>query len=153
MNVPMMMENKVTNSLHGSILDLLNREYQFIVGDKVQDMFARDMVELVKQCYRDPWKLDVGQILWYGVSADEKPNYGKNSKNTRLTSLILTLIHKKDLEMKNNGYSDREIKQVKSIRLFNEAYAQHGLISHSDVAFLLHTSTGTVSKLVNEYMK
>ena len=153
MNVPMMIENKVTNSLHGSILDLLNREYQFIVGDKVQDMFARDMVELVKQCYRDPWKLDVGQILWYGVSADEKPNYGKNSKNTRLTSLILTLIHKKDLEMKNNGYSDREIKQVKSIRLFNEAYAQHGLISHSDVAFLLHTSTGTVSKLVNEYMK
>ena len=80
MNVPMMIENKVTNSLHGSILDLLNREYQFIVGDKVQDMFARDMVELVKQCYRDPWKLDVGQILWYGVSADEKPNYGKNSR-------------------------------------------------------------------------
>jgi len=49
MNVPMMIENKVANSLHGSILDLLSREYQFIVGDKFQDMFPCDMVELVKQ--------------------------------------------------------------------------------------------------------
>ena len=50
MNVPMMIENKVTNSLRGSVLNLLNRDYQFIVGEKIQDMFASDIVDLVNTC-------------------------------------------------------------------------------------------------------
>ena len=153
MNVPMMIENKLTNSLHGSVLNLLNRDYQFIVGEKIQDMFASDIVDLVNTCYKEPWKLDVGQILWYGAAADEKPNYGKNSSKTRLTPCILTLINKEDLEMKKNGYSNKEILQIKIIRLFYEAYEQLVLLTHSDAAFLLHTSTGTVGKVVNEYMK
>lgn len=153
MNVPMMIENKVTNSLRGSVLNLLNRDYQFIVGEKIQDMFASDIVDLVNTCYKEPWKLDVGQILWYGAAVDEKPNYGKNSSKTRLTPCILTLINKDDLEMKKNGYSNKEIIQVKIIRLFNEAYEQLVLLTHSDAAFLLHISTGTVGKVVNEYMR
>ena len=153
MNVPMMIENKVTNSLRGSVLSLLNRDYQFIVGEKIQDMFASDIVDLVNTCYKEPWKLDVGQILWYGAAVDEKPNYGKNSSKTRLTPCILTLINKEDLEMKKNGYSNKEIMEVKIIRLFNEAYEQLVLLTHSDAAFLFHTSTGTVGKVVNEYMK
>ena len=72
MNVPMMIENKVTNSLRGSVLNLLNRDYQFIVGEKIQDMFAQDIVDLVDTCYKEPWKLDVGQILWYGAAVENK---------------------------------------------------------------------------------
>jgi hypothetical protein len=51
--------------------------------------------------------LEVGQILWYGAKASEKPNYGKNSKKTPLTPVVLTLISKDDLEMKKACYSDK----------------------------------------------
>lgn len=153
MKVPAMIETKVTNSLKGSVLNLIQRDYQFIAGDKIQQMFASEVVDLVNKCYKDPWKLDVGQILWYGVKVSEKPNYGKNSKNTPLTPIILTLVSKEDLEMKNAGYSDREIREMKVVRLFKEAYGQGALLTHSDVAFLLHVSTGTVSKQVKEYME
>ena len=153
MKVPSMIETKVTSSLKGSVLDLIWKDYQFIAGEKIQDMFAADLVDLVNNCYKDPWKLDVGQILWFGVKVLEKPNYGKSSKNTPLTPIVLTMISKEDLDMKNAGYSDREIREKKIVRLFKEAYSQGALLTHSDVAFLLHVSTGMVSKQLKEYME
>lgn len=152
MTVPPMIEAKVSNSLKGSILDLVKRDYQFIAGDKIQEMFAGDVVDMVKKCYRDSWKLDVGQVMWYGVRANEKPSYGKNSNNTPLMPIVLSLISENDLKNKNEGYSDREIREKKMVRLFKEAFEQGALLTHSDVAFLLHVSCGTVSKQVNEYM-
>lgn len=152
MSVPKMIEAKVTNSLKGSIMELIQRDYQFIAGEKIQDMFAEDLVGMVEKCYRDPWKMDVGQVLWYGAKTSSKPHYGRNSKNTPLTPVVLTLISKEDLEMKKSGFSDREIREKKMVRLFREAYDQEALLTHSDVAFLLHVSTGTVSKQINEYM-
>ena len=116
-------------------------------------MFATDVVDPVDNCYRDPWKLDVGQILWYGVKASEKLNYGKNSKNTPLSPIVLTMISRDDLDMKNAGYSEREIREQKMVRLFKESYSQGALLTHSDVAFLLHISTGMVSKQLKEYME
>jgi hypothetical protein len=92
MKVPSMIETKVTSSLKGSVLDLIQKDYQFIAGDKIQEMFADDLVEVVRKSYREPWKLEVEQILWYGVKASEKSNYGKNSKKTPLTPIVLTLI-------------------------------------------------------------
>jgi predicted transcriptional regulator len=153
MKVPSMIETKVTSSLKGSVLDLIQKDYQFIAGDKIQEMFANDLVEVVRKSYREPWKLEVGQILWYGVKASEKPNYGKNSKKTPLTPIVLTLISKEDLEMKKEGYSDREIMETKIVRLFKEAYEQEALLTHSDMAYLLNVSTGTVSKQAKEYMQ
>jgi hypothetical protein len=43
MSVPAMIEAKVTNSLKSSILDMIQRDYQFIAGEKIQDMFAEDL--------------------------------------------------------------------------------------------------------------
>jgi predicted transcriptional regulator len=153
MKVPSMIETKVTNSLKGSVLDLIQRDYQFIAGDKIQEMFASDLVEVVRKSYRETWKLEVGQILWYGVKVSEKPNYGKNSKKTPLTPIVLTLISKEDLEMKKASYSDREIMETKIARIFKEAYEQGALLTHSDIAYLLHVSTGTVSQQTKEYME
>jgi predicted transcriptional regulator len=151
--VPSMIETKVNNSLKGSILELIQRDYQFIAGDKIQEMFANDLLEVINKSYRDPWKLEVGQILWSGAKASEKPNYGKNSKRTIMTHVILTLVSREDLEMKNAGYSEREVMETISARLFKEAYEQGALLTHSDIAHILHISTGTVSKQTKAYME
>ena len=42
---------------------------------------------------------------------------------------------------------------MKMVRLFKEAYDQGALLTHSDAAFLLNVSTGTVSKQMKEYME
>ncbi len=38
--------------------------------------------------------------------------------------------------MKNAGYSDKEIMELKIARLFKEAYEQAALLTHSDIAHL-----------------
>jgi hypothetical protein len=116
-------------------------------------MFANDLLEVINKSYRDPWKLEVGQILWSGAKASEKPNYGKNSKKTPMTHVVLTLVSREDLEMKNAGYSDKEIKETKIARLFKEAYEQGALLIHSDNAYLRHVSRGTISKQTKAYME
>ncbi len=153
MKVPPMIEAKVTNSLQGSILNLIQRDYQFITGEKIQNLFVSDLVDLVTKCYREPWKLDVGQIMWFGVKISDKPNYGKTSKNTPLTPVVLTLISKDDIDMQNAGYTGKEIKEIKTARLFKEACEQDTVITHEDVAFLLHSTTGTISRYARNYMK
>lgn len=153
MKVPPMIEAKVTNSLQGSILTLIQRDYQFITGEKIQNLFVSDLVDLVEKCYREPWQLDVGQIMWFGVKILEKPNYGKNSKNTPLTPVVLTLISKDDIDMKNAGHTGKEIKEMKVARLFKEAHEQDVLITHDDVAFLLHSTINTISRYARDYMK
>lgn len=153
MKVPNMIDAKVNNSLQGAIMDLIQTDYQHMGGGKIQDMFAKDITELVQECYKDPWKLDVGQILWNGVKTSAKPNYGRNSQNTPMTHIVLTLIAKEDLESIRAGYSTEEVLEKKAVRLFNEAYEQGALLTHSDVAYLLNISTGRVSKLVKKFME
>lgn len=75
-----------------------NERLEFIAGDKIQEMFADDVVSLVEKCYREPWKMDIGQVMWYGAKVKDKPNYGKNSRNTALKPIVLTLVSKQDLE-------------------------------------------------------
>lgn len=80
-----------------------------------------------------------------------KPNYGKNSKKTPLTPIVLTRISKEDLEMKKAGYS-KEIMKTKiggpSKRHMNREHYLRILRWHICSMFLqvLNVSTGTVSK-------
>ena len=56
MNVPNMINRKVNNALQDQIKKLVEQEYQFIAGERVQDMFAADIVDLVNHCYKQSWQ-------------------------------------------------------------------------------------------------
>jgi Protein of unknown function (DUF1670) len=43
--------------------------------------------------------------------------------------------------------------ETKIARLFKEAYEQGASLTHSDIAYFLHVSTGTVSKQTKAYGK
>ena len=79
MKVPSMIETKVNNSLKGSILNLIQRDYQFIAGDKIQEMFANDLLEVINKSYRIPgnWKFD----RFYGL--------GQRLRRNRITEKIV----------------------------------------------------------------
>jgi hypothetical protein len=153
MNVPRTIEVKLEESLENQVKDLIKRDYSMVAGDKVRNMFAKDIVRLVQNVYREPSMMEVGQILWMGVAETEKPSYGKNAYNTRFRPVILTPISKEDLAMMGNGYSFREVREQKIVRLFIEAKGQGALLTNADVGMLLGVSAGTVSKQVREYME
>lgn len=153
MKVPEMIKVKVESSLESQIIDLIARDYSTLSGDKVRKMFAEDMVKLVRKTYKDNTQLEVGQILWIGVDKNERPSYGKNARNTRFKPVILTPISKKDFKMRSNGYSNREVRESRIVRLFHEAHDQGTLLTNADVGIILGVSAGTVSKQAREYME
>lgn len=150
--VPEMIKRKVSDGLHQQIITLLQTQYNFITGQKVQDMFARDLVSLVDENYKDPFSITMGQVQWSGVPVEFKASYGRNGKNTPLKPIVLTLFSQKDIDDRLQGCSLREIRSRRIIDLFNEAYEQGTVLSSTDIAMLLGVSSGTVSKTVRDYM-
>ena len=73
--VPTIIQRKVSDGLHHQIITLLQTQYNFITGAKVQDMFARDLVDLVEQNYKDPFTITMGQVQWSGIPVEFKASY------------------------------------------------------------------------------
>jgi hypothetical protein len=70
--------------IHGAIKHLLEEQYAFVGGDRVQDMLIEDLIQIFQQYSRDPWNLEVGQTLWFAVHMDEKPGPGKTLSKMRV---------------------------------------------------------------------
>jgi hypothetical protein len=147
-----MLKSKVTDTLKKQIVDLIKMDYSMIAGDKIQMMFASDIVKLVDTNLKEPWRLDVGQVLWMGVDKDDRPSYGKSSSRIKLKPVILTLVNEEDLIDRANGLTEREVREKRVVRMCSEAYEQGTVLSLNDIAVLLRTSVSTVGKQIREYM-
>jgi hypothetical protein len=88
--------NIAGKSVGSAIKSLLNSEYKFMGGDKVQEMFVTDVLKIFREYNRDAWNLQPGQTMWFAVCADEKPSYGKTLEKTRITPVILSVVHDDD---------------------------------------------------------
>ena len=148
-----MIRAKLETSLEDSIVQLIARDYHSFGGNKVRAMFAKDIVNLVSEKYRSMESIDVGELLWLGVDVRDRPSYGKNARTTRLVPVVLTLLNKEDIKMRTEGYSSREIRERRIVRLFKQAYEQGALLSNIDVAALIGVSPSTVSKHAREFME
>jgi hypothetical protein len=148
-----MLKSKVSDTLKKQITELIKKDYSMIAGEKIQQMFASDVVKVVEANLKEPWRLDVGQVLWMGVDKDDRPSYGKSSSNTRLKPIILTIVCEEDLTDRANGLSEKETREKRVVRICNEAYEQGTVLSLNDVAVLLHISIPTIGKQVREYME
>jgi len=137
--------------IESAIKHLINDEYSFIGGERIQEMFANDMVRLFRQYSRDPWNLEVGQTLWFAVDKNEKPGPAKTLAKMRITPVILSITHEEDKQLRANGYSHKEVRRYKVARILKEAYSQNGVLTQSDVAEILGVSAGTIGKDIREY--
>ena len=137
--------------IESAIKHLINDEYSFIGGERIQEMFANDMVRLFRQYSRDPWNLEVGQTLWFAVDKNEKPGPAKTLAKMRITPVILSVTHEEDKQLRANGYSHKEVRRFKVARLLQEAYSQNGVLTQADVAEILGVSAGTIGKDIREY--
>ena len=137
--------------IESAIKHLINDEYSFIGGERIQEMFANDMVRLFRQYSRDPWNLEVGQTLWFAVDKNGKPGPAKTLAKMRITPVILSVTHEEDRMLRANGYSHKEVRKFKVARLLQEAYSQNGVLTQADLAEILGVSAGTIGKDIREY--
>lgn len=146
-----MTSNIEAKGMGSAIKNLLNSEYKFLGGDRIQDMFVEDVLKLFNNFHRDAWNLEAGQTLWFAVHKDEKPSYGKTLEKTRIVPVVLSVTHIEDRELRANGYSHKEIRMFRIARILKEAYDQGGVLTQADLAELLGVSIGAVGKDIREY--
>ena len=148
-----MIRRKLEQGMKEDIKALIEKDYSMISGEKVKELFASDILRLIERRQDYVMKIDSGQVLWLGVKKEEKQNYGKNASNTEIVPVTLTLLAPSDIDMLSSGFTTREVRERRMVRLFKEGYEQGGVLSNNDIALLLNLSPSTVSKQVREYME
>ncbi|RJS78077.1 DUF1670 domain-containing protein [Methanophagales archaeon] len=66
--------------------------------------------------------IDSGQVMWLGVKREERQNYGKNVSNTEIVPVKLTFLSPEDIDMLSSGFTRREVRKKRIIRLFKDGY-------------------------------
>ena len=153
MNMSELMRSKLESSLEDSIINLIASDYSTIAGKKPRELLAKDIVGLVSDNYKNLGRLEPGQALWLGVDVNDRPSYGHGRGKTKLLPVIITVWSKEDIKDRMDGYSNREIREKRITRLFNEAFQQGTVFSNADVAMFVGVSPGTVSKQAREFME
>jgi DNA-binding CsgD family transcriptional regulator len=148
-----MIRRKLKQGMKEEIKTLIEKDYSMISGEKVREMFASDILRLIEQRQDYAMNIDSGQVMWLGVKREERQGYGKNASNTEIVPVTLTLLSPNDIDMLSSGFTAREVRETRMIRLFQEGYEQGGVLSSNDIALLLNVSPSTVSKQVREYME
>jgi hypothetical protein len=134
-----------------SVKQLLNQEYKFLGGEKIQEMFIKDLLVEFNRHLKDCWKLDAGQVVWWAVHKDEYPGRNKTIENTRMVPVILSIASQEDLLLRLDGYSAKEIRKCKVARILREAYEQGGVMNQADVSLLVGVSAGTIGKDIRDF--
>jgi hypothetical protein len=152
-NMSELMRSKLESSLEDSIVNLIAKDYSTIAGKKPRQMLAKDIASLVSDNYKNMDRLEPGQALWLGVDVNDRPTYGRSRKRSRLLPVIITIWSKEDMDMRMEGYTNREIRENRIVRLFKEVYDQGAVFSNADVAMFVGVSPTTVSKQAREFME
>ncbi len=134
-----------------AVKQMLKSEYKFMAGDKIQDMFIRDLLVEFNKHMIDTWKLDAGQVVWMAAHKEETPGRNKTIENTRMVPVILSIASQEDLKLRLDGYSAKEIRKCKVARILREAYEQDGVLNQADVSLLIGVSAGTIGKDIKEF--
>ncbi|MCP4550560.1 MAG: DUF1670 domain-containing protein [Bacteroidetes bacterium] len=136
-----------------SLFQFVKNEYGFALGKLALERFCEDIEKLANEHYPAKDYLRIGQMLWYGVSEDEKPSYGKKISETKMVPLALTIISDNDIEDFKRGMKLSDLKKKVMRRLFHEAKNQKGVLAEVDVKAILKMSLPSISKSLLSYEK
>ena len=140
-------------SFRSSLFQFVKNEYGFALGNLALERFCEDVEKLVKEHYPAKDYLSSGQMLWHGVSEDEKPSYGKKLSDTKMVPLALTIVSDDDIDDLKNGIKLSDLRKKVMRRIFHEAKDQKGVLAEVDVKAILKMSVSSISKSLLSYEK
>lgn len=130
----------------------LRTEFPRLGGEKVIGLFVEELMSLIDRHHLLRDRVGVGQVLWYAVAADDPPFRYKRITDCRLVPVVLSLVSPEDIALRRRGEEKRRQRLKRLIpRLLEEAFAQGGVLSLSDLSLLLGYSPIYISQLTREY--
>ena len=120
-------------------------------GDLTREVLVRNIQLLVDEFFPSNTHLRMGQIMWPAVDEHETSGYGKTIEKTKLKPVFIDLITSEDIEARLQGEKKQKIQKQVSIRLFNQAKTQGGVLTGIDVAIMMRLDPATISRYVREY--
>ena len=138
-------------TFQGALDAFFEQECPQIGGSRTRQTLVNAIYNMVLKFFPETDHLRQGQIVWATVHKDARGAYGKSIKDTELTPVVLTLVQAEDATDRAQGKKLREIKKEAAVRLCQEAYAQNGCLTETELAVMLKMSQPTVGHYLREY--
>jgi len=138
-------------TFQGALDAFFEQECPQIGGSRTRQTLVNAIYGMVLKFFPETNHLRQGQTVWTTVHKNAKGSYGKSIKDTELTPVVLTLVQDTDAMDRAQGKKLREIKKEATARLCQEAYAQDGCLTETELAVMLKISQPTVGIYLREY--
>lgn len=122
-------------------------------GQLTRQVLVSNIQELVDKFYPPNTHLRMGQVMWPAVDENEQAAYGKTIEKTKLKPVFVDMIAPEDIEATLKGERKMLIRQRATVRLFQQAKEQGGVLTGVDVATMMRLSPATISRYVREWEK
>jgi hypothetical protein len=138
-------------TLRQTLIRFISREFPRLGGPWVIELFVDKLLELVDTYRIERGRLKPGQTVWQAVAVDERSYYRKPMTKTRQVPVVITIANQQDIEDLRTGVKWTRVLQRALVRAANDAYAQGGVLSCTDLALLFNHSAGRIAALIRAY--
>jgi hypothetical protein len=142
---------QAAKTLRQSLIYFITREFPRLGGPWVIELFVDKLLELVDSYRIARDRLEPGQIMWQAVAVDEWPGYRKPMTRTRQVPVVITVVNQDDIADLRNNVKFPTILTRALVRCANEAYAQGGVLTVTDLSVLFHRSVSHLAQLICAY--
>jgi hypothetical protein len=142
---------QAAKTLRQTLIRFIQREFPRLGGPWVIELFVDKLLELVDTYRVARERLKPGQTVWQAVAVDERPGYRKPMTETRQVPVVIAIADQEEVEDLRSRVKRREILQRGLVRAANDAYAQGGVLTVTDLALLFNHSASWVSELIRDY--
>ena len=142
---------QAAKTLRQSLIRFITREFPRLGGPWVIELFVDKLLELVDTYRIARDRLKPGQTIWQAVAVDERPGYRKPMTRTRQVPVVITVAHQDDIADLRNNVKFSDILTRALVRCANEAYAQGGVLTVTDLSVLFCRSVSHLAQLICAY--
>lgn len=150
---------QAAKTLRQALKSFIYQEFPRLGGPWVIELFVDKLLEVVDKYRFFHGKLTPGQVMWPAVVIDDPPAYRKPISWTRQTPVIVTIVNqacpersrRDDIRDLRQGGDRYQLLKRKIVRAANDAYAQGGVLSCTDLGLLFQRSHNQVAAIIRQY--
>ena len=122
-------------------------------GVRTRQVLVQALRDMRRAFFPETSHLAPGQTPWTAVHKNAQACWGKKMLHTELTPVVLDLLPAGEIQQRAEGKKLRDIKIEATGRLFEQAFAQDGVLTNAEVALLLKVSPATVTHYIDAWQQ
>lgn len=138
-------------NLKNALAHAIGRDFPRIGGDRIRELCAEMIMEVVSAHLRPHEHLRHGQVLWLGVDVNDPPSRGRRIADTHLIPVVLDLSTDEDIMARIDRVPARDRIRMRAVRLCEQAHQQGALLSDVDLAELMCGDASRVASALTSY--